>query len=109
MNNFLSRNTTTSRNSVDLAIVAVEEQGNSNLQDRGLTEDNNGINIDDDKVSDHENTFNPSITESASIDEQPIFTEDIYDPINWDSLDNKARDVLIEKGPIREKYYIPKG
>jgi hypothetical protein len=31
MNKFLSRNTTTSRNPDDLAIVAVEEQGNSNL------------------------------------------------------------------------------
>jgi hypothetical protein len=39
-----------------------------------LTEDNNGINTDDDKVNDHENenTFNPSATEFASIDEQPI-------------------------------------
>jgi hypothetical protein len=100
MNNFLTRNTTTSRNSDDLAIVVVEEQGNSKLGDWCPTEDNNGINTDDDKVSDHENenTFNPSITESASTDEQPIFTEDIYDPRNWDRLDNKARDVLIEKG-----------
>jgi hypothetical protein len=62
MNKFLSRNTTTSKNPDDLAIVAVEEQDNSNLRDRGLTEDNNGINTDDDKVSDHENTFNPSAT-----------------------------------------------
>jgi hypothetical protein len=73
-----------SRNHDDLVIVAVQEQGNSNLGDQGPTEDNNGINTDDDKVSDHENEnkFNPSATESASIDGQPIFTEDIYDPRN---------------------------
>jgi hypothetical protein len=33
MNKFLSRNTTTSKNPDDLAIVAVEEQDNSNLRD----------------------------------------------------------------------------
>jgi hypothetical protein len=102
INKFLTRNTTASRNPDDFAIVAVEEQGNPSLGD---IEDNNGINTARDKVSDHENedTFNPSAAESASIDEQPIFAGDVYDLRNWDSLDNKARDVLIEKGPIREK------
>jgi hypothetical protein len=41
MNKFLSKNTTTLRNPDDLAIVAVEEQGNSNLRDQGLTEGSN--------------------------------------------------------------------
>ena len=46
---------------------------------------------------------NVSNNEIFGIDEeQSIPPLDIYDLRNWDNLDNKARDTLIEKGPIRE-------
>ena len=35
-------------------------------------------------------------------DELPLYMVDIYDPRNWSNLDNKARDILVEKGPMRE-------
>jgi hypothetical protein len=98
MDKFVKPKASTSRNPDEWAIVPYVPP-----------EDNVGINNDEGNVSDNnENIFNSSATESASIheDEQHIFTSDIYDPRNWDNLDAKARDVLVEKGPIREENLV---
>lgn len=48
---------------------------------------------DDDNVSDHGNISSSFAIESTSIDEQDVFSTDIYDPRNQDTLDeNKIAD-----------------
>lgn len=35
----------------------------------------------------------------STVDEQPVYTANIYEK-NWNNLDNKAIDILVEKGPM---------
>uniref|UniRef100_A0A8I6WD92 TTF-type domain-containing protein n=1 Tax=Hordeum vulgare subsp. vulgare TaxID=112509 RepID=A0A8I6WD92_HORVV len=97
--------TNTSRNPEELAIVLADDQNNVNRGDDGHTptEDDVDINMHDINVSDHDPIFNSCAAESVSVDEEPVVTLDIYDSINWGSLDNKARDILVEKGPKRKE------
>ena len=88
----------------ELAIVVVEEEE----PDIEISEEEGNVdtdNVDDNNVSGTQNPNNSSDaqTQPTSVDEEPIYTYDIYDPRNWDHLDNKAIDILDEKGPIREQ------
>ena len=91
MDKFLLRNDT-NQNSEQLYITNGEEP--SGQTENVLEEDDADVDANDNEnFSDHENP--------GKIDEQAS-SFDIYDPITWNVLDNKSRDILIEKGPTRE-------
>ncbi|XBI08669.1 hypothetical protein VPH35_136368 [Triticum aestivum] len=77
-----------------LAVHSVEEE----QSDENLVEEN--VDIDDStNLGGHENV---SDTENPKEDEHKSSSLDIYDPRTWEILDNKSRDILIEKGPTRD-------
>jgi hypothetical protein len=105
MEKFVCTNTRTSSNEdqPNLAIVVVAKQPNTNEEDHDPTlEENVDINTNGNDVTGHDPILDSSHIENDSFDEQTVPTEDIYDPRNWGNLDNKSRDILVEKGPIRE-------
>nr|TKW30649.1 hypothetical protein SEVIR_2G051700v2 [Setaria viridis] len=59
--------------------------------------------VDDiDDATENEN-LQPSCEPENSIDDvQEASIHDVFDPRIWGNLDNKGRDILIEKGPVRE-------
>ncbi|WVZ68908.1 hypothetical protein U9M48_017784 [Paspalum notatum var. saurae] len=109
MDKFLKSNPNVSPNpNNELAIIAVEEE-EAAVGISEEEEENPDINLDHNNVSGPENQANSSDAhgQSASVDEEPVYTPDIYDPRNWDHLDSKKRDILIEKGPIRKEDCTP--
>ena len=54
------------------------EEQTTHPENQGPIEDNVGIDTDDNNVSDHGPIFNSPMMESTRVDEEPVFTIDIY-------------------------------
>ena len=91
MNKFVLRSNTAT-NSEQLYITNGEEQPD---RTENVFEENPADDDANQNSSDHENHADVDADEQAS-------SFDIYDPRTWNILDNKSRDILIEKGPTRE-------
>jgi len=75
----------------------IEEQGQQQVNDN-LTEQ---VDANDDAIE-NENLQPFSQPENSNDDVQEASMHDVFDPRTWENLDNKGREILIEKGPVRE-------
>ena len=98
--------------------VVKEPQVSSENQNIEADVDDNVDNIqventNPDEANLHGNVVGASVNENmdsspdknnmdASSDGNVSFRPDIFDPRNWDALDSKAIDILVEKGPKRD-------
>ena len=55
------------------------------------------INEDTTNLNNHDNVQNAFNIEDVGFDEHLVLPLDIYDPRNWGNLDNKEKDILVEK------------
>ncbi|XP_062191224.1 uncharacterized protein LOC133895028 [Phragmites australis] len=92
----VSSNVVSGDNPEDIDDCSTEDQGQ---------EPNHNLNAEVDVNEDgtREQNLPPSSdTKNSNADEQKDSLLAIYDLRTWDNLDNRGRDILIEKGPVRE-------